>query len=399
MEGHVLILRQSEPYPYGWVRNEARALAEAGYRVTVIAPTGFGYTALDETVGGVRALRFPRPPEGRGPIGYVREYVVAAVRMLRLIKRVRREGPVDVVIASGPPDFLVWFALLLRRAGAGIVFDQRDPAPELFEAKFGRRGPLHRLLVAQERSAWRRSDIGMPHNGSCAELARERGRLGDDRIVVVGVGPDPNRIYPVAPREALRRGRPHLVLWIGVMSEQEGLGRLVDAIEVLVTEQSRRDITFAIVGPGDAREGIMADLRSRALEDYVDMPGVVTDDDLFRAYISTADVCVSVDEANAMNDRSTMMKVLEYMAMGKPIVQFPLAEMQQVCGDATLYAQPDAHDLAAKITQVLEDPTLAEELGRFARARIDRHGLWWSDQAPALVRAVEAARARRARSR
>jgi glycosyltransferase involved in cell wall biosynthesis len=394
LRGRVLILRQSEPFPFGWVRNEAVALADAGYAVTVIGPTGYEYASLDETIGGVRALRFVPPPGGRGAVGYLREYATAAWRMLRLIRLARREGRFDAVIASGPPDFLVWFALPFRRTGAGIVFDQRDPAPELFEAKFGRRGLLHRALIAQERSAWRRADVGVPHNESCAELARERGGLPDDRIVIVGVGPDPRRIYPVDPRPDLRRGKRHLVLWIGTMSDQEGLGRLVDAIEILVRRRERDDVAFAIVGPGDAREPILDDLRRRGLDDAVDMPGVVTDDDLFRAYLSTADVCLSVDEANGMNDRSTMMKVLEYMAVGRPVVQFPLVEMSRLCGDATLYAREDPVDLADKIAQLLDDEALRASLGRRARERMDDRRLWWSDQAPALVEAVERARAR-----
>jgi glycosyltransferase involved in cell wall biosynthesis len=326
--------------------------------------------------------------------GYVREFVLAMGRMARLAWRLRREAPVDAVIASTPPDFLILLALIFRRGGAGVVFDQRDPGPELYEAKFDRRGPIWRLLVAIERFAFRQADVSMPHNESCADLARGRGGLDEERIFIVGVGPDPRRIFPVAPRPELKRDRRYLVLWIGVMSRQETLGHLIEAADQLVHRHGRKDVVFSIVGPGDERKAIEEEVVRRGLDDVVELPGVVTDDDLFRAYIATADVCVSVDERNGMNDRSTMMKVLEYMAMGRPVVQFPLTEMQNLCGEATVYARnADPTDLAEKIDELLEDAARREELGRAGLERM-RNGQMWPDQIPALIAAVNAAMAR-----
>ncbi len=388
---HVLILRQSEPYPYGWVRQQAQALAQDGFQVTVICPTGLGHEALDETVDGVRALRYPAPRGGRGVAGYVREFVVAMWQMARLVRRVRREMPVHAVIASTPPDFLILLALPFRSRGAGIVFDQRDPGPELFEAKFGWRGPIYRLLVAIERTAFRQADVSMPHNESCAELARGRGGLEEERIFIVGVGPDPRRIFPVEPRPELKRGCRYLVLWIGAMSRQETLGHLVGAADQLVHRHGRKDVAFSIVGPGDEWEVVQEEVARRGLDGAVDLPGPVTDDDLLRAYIATADVCLSVDERNGMNDRSTMMKVLEYMAMGRPVVQFPLTEMQSICGDATAYARnADPDDLAKKIVELLDDADRRLKLGHAALERM-RDGQMWPDQVPALVAGVNAA--------
>ena len=387
---HCLILRQSEPYPYGWVRQEAQALAEAGFRVTVICPTGLGHEALDDTADGVRALRYKSPPGGNGVFGYVREFVVAMARMGRLVLRVRREARVDVVVVSTPPDFLMLLALPFRHK-AGIVFDQRDPGPELFEAKFGHRGLIHRALLAVERFAFHQADVSMPHNESCADIARERGGVEDERIFIVGVGPDPRRIFRVEPRPELRRGREHLVLWIGAMSKQESLGHLIEAADQIVHRYGRRDVTFAVVGPGDEREAIQAEVRRRGLDGYMELPGVLTDDDVLRAYMATADVCLSVDERNDMNDKSTMMKVLEYMAMGRPVVQFPLVEMARICGDTAVYARnADPSDLADKIVELLDDPDRRERLGQAARRRV-LAGEMWPDQVPVLVAAVNAA--------
>ncbi|HWC10207.1 MAG TPA: glycosyltransferase, partial [Acidimicrobiales bacterium] len=169
----------------------------------------------------------------------------------------------------------------------------------------------------------------------------------------------------------------------------------------LVHERGRTDITFAIVGPGDGTDDLRAEIQRRRLHDVIHLPGVLTDAAKVRTYVATADVCVSVDERNAMNDRSTMMKVLEYMAMGRAVVQFPLEEMARLCGETTVYARnADAIDLAEKIAALLDDPPTRERLGADARRRV-LDGMMWSDQSPVLDDAVRAAlgAARSGRSR
>ena len=387
---HVLIVLQNEPYPYDRrVRQQAEALVAGGYRVTVAGPTGFGFEAAEETIDGVRAVRYAGPRGGRGVVGYLREYALAMLRLRRLVAGVRRRERVDVLLVCSPP-FLVLLAL--PRRGAGIVLDFDDLYPELYEAKFGRRDALHRLLLAVERFALRRADAVTCPNASYAEVAATRGGVAPGRIFVVGNGPDPGRIFPVEPRPELRHGRSRLVLWVGMMSRQEGLERLIEAADELVNLHGRRDVTFALVGPGDAHEELARDAERRGLDGSVVFPGRV-EDELLRAYMATADVCVSVDERGGMNDRSTMTKVLEYMTMARPVVQFPLPEMQRTCGDATLYARnADSSDLAAKIAQLLEDPEERERLGARGRQRVLSGGLTWPDQVPSLLAAVRAAR-------
>lgn len=398
MATRVLILRQSEPYPYGWVGQQAKALDEAGYEVTVVCPTGFGFDAIEERRDGIRILRFASPGPAVGAMGYLREYALAMLRISLLARRVRRDNPVDVVIVSTPPDFMVGIALPLRRRGAGIVLDPRDPGPELFEAKFGRRGLLYRLLLEAERWALSLADSVTPPNEPCAELVRTRGGIESDRVFVVGSGPDPRRIFPVPPRAELRRGMRHLVLWMGRVSEKEGLELLVEAADHLLHVLGRTDVGFAIVGPGETGS-LAAEIRLRGMASVFELPGVLTDPAEVRSYLATADVCVSVDRRNEMNDRSTMMKVFEYMAMGRAVVQFPLAEMVRLCGDSTVYARDgDPIDLAEKIAFLLDDRDRRERLGAAARLRVVE-GLTWTQQSPALVAAVEAARARRERDR
>jgi glycosyltransferase involved in cell wall biosynthesis len=391
VSAHVLVLVEGLPYPFDVrVRAEVAALREAGYAVTVAGPTGYGHELREETLDDVRVVRFRPAPPGRGALGYLREYARAWLRLGQLVRRVHREHPVDLLFVCNPPDVTVLLALPLARRGVRVLFDYREICPELFEAKFQRRGWLHRLLLIGERMAFRFSDVAITVSEPCAEIARTRGGMHPERVFLVGNGPDRKRIFPVAERPELRRGRRHLVLWLGAMSSQEGLGRLIEAADELVLKRGRSDISFALIGPGDAHEELRRDVRRRGLEDCVEVSEAV-DDELVRAYLSTADVCGNVDERNDMNDRAAMRKVLEYMAMGRAVVQFPLAEMRRLCGDTTVYAHnADAHDLAVRVAALLDDEPRRLQIGADARRRV-MDGLMWDQQVPTLLQAVETA--------
>ena len=391
MSPHVLIALENEPYPYDRrVRQEAEALTAAGHAVTVVGPTGFGFDKLEERIDGVLALRYKAPQGGRGVLGYAREYALSLLQLGRLMWKAHRRTPVDVALVCNPPDLLLLPALPLRRAGAAIIFDHHDLSPELFALKFGRRRALQGIVRKAESFALRRADVVIATNDTYAEVDRRRGPVQAERVHIVRNGPDPGRIYPVDPRAELRRGRDKLVCWVGLMSDQEGLHHLLDAAEELVKRRGREDVGFAIVGAGDAREDLIADARRRGLAAYVHFPGRAQDD-LLRAYMATADVCVGVDEPNPMNDSSTMTKVVEYMVMGRPVVQFALHETARVCGDTSLYAKPgDAADFADRIEELLDDPARAAALGAAARERAVP-ALLWPQQVPALLAAVDAA--------
>jgi glycosyltransferase involved in cell wall biosynthesis len=188
----------------------------------------------------------------------------------------------------------------------------------------------------------------------------------------------------------LRHGHERMVCWVGVMSDQEGLHHLLEASRALIVDRGRREVGIVVVGDGDARARLIADTERLGLSSHVHFPGRA-DDALLRGYMSTADVCVSVDEPNPMNDASTMTKVVEYMVMGRPIVQFPLRETERVCGDTSLYARPgDVAHMAELIERLLDHPDEAARLGGAARERA-LAGLLWPQQVPHLLRAVTTA--------
>ena len=191
----------------------------------------------------------------------------------------------------------------LRRRGAGLIFDLHDPAPELFEAIFHRRGLIHRVLVALERRAARSADVTMTVNEPCAALLRGRDGVDGERVYVLVTSPDPRSFFPVEPRPELRRGHEQLVLWLGRMSRKENLPLLIDVADEIVNTLRRDDVCFALVGDGDVRPELEAEVERRGLSGAVVFPGMA-DDNRLREWMTTADVCVSLDKRNPMNDRS-----------------------------------------------------------------------------------------------
>jgi glycosyltransferase involved in cell wall biosynthesis len=394
VNARVLILLENEPYPHDRrIRYEALALTQAGCDVTVVSPTSERAPESEKWIEGVHVLRFDSPPPGGGALAYMREYLLAGLRMRRLLRRLaREEQPFDVVIACNPPDFLIHLARPLARRGAALIFDFHDPAPELFEGMFERRGITHRVLLALEGIAQRKADVVMTVNEPCADLVRGRGRVAAENVYVLVTCPDPKRFYLVEPRPELRRGHEVLVVWIGRMSRKENLPLLLDAAAEL-QRQGRTEIGFAIVGHGDIAEELQAQIDERELSDTMFMPGEA-DDEMLRDWLSTADICVSLDEHSPMNDRSLMVKVMEYMAMGRAIIQFPLTEMKRVCADTTLYARNgDAADLAEQIRTLADSAALRLQLGKAAQMRLLSEGLSWPDQVPTLLAALERAQA------
>jgi glycosyltransferase involved in cell wall biosynthesis len=395
----VLIVVENLPVPFDrrvWL--EATTLAEAGYTVSVISPKGRGFEADYEELDGVHVYRHPMPPDGNGPLGYLREYAAALHHELKLAFRVRRERGVDVLHGCNPPDLIFLVAWALRPFGVAYVFDHHDVCPELYETKFGRRGVFWRLMRAFEWLTFRSATVSIATNDSFAAIARGRGGMDAGDVFVVRSAPRVETFTPRPPEPALKRGFTHLVGWVGVVGQQEGMDLLVAAADHLVRGLGRRDVHFAIIGFGPHLPAVEADVRARGLEAHFSFPGALYGDALL-AWLSTADVCVSPDPKTAMNDISTMNKVVEYMTLGKPVVQFDLHEGRASAGAAALYAREnDPFDFAGKIAELLDDPERRAEMGAIGRARVE-NGLSWAHSAPRLLEAYERAFAKARRVR
>jgi glycosyltransferase involved in cell wall biosynthesis len=384
----VLIIVENLPVPFDRrVWQEARTLRDAGYRVSVICPAIAGYAGGHHVIEDIHVYRHPLPIEARGVGGYALEYSAALAFEFLLAWRVLFTRGFDVIQACNPPDtiFLVggFFKALFRKK---FVFDHHDLSPELYDAKGGGNGLARRLLLRLERLTFRTADASIATNDSYRRVAIERGGMPEARTFVVRSGPDLRRLVPGPPVEELKHGRRYLVGYLGVIGAQEGVQYLLRAASRIVHELGRDDVHFTLVGGGTDLERMRQLAHELRLDDFVSFTGRVPDEEML-AVLNTADVCVNPDEYNVMNDRSTMNKVLEYMALGKPIVQFDLTEGRVSAAESSLYAKRnDPVDFASRILELLADPALREAMGRIGRERVEQQ-FSWERQAPRLLEA------------
>ncbi|MFF7546534.1 glycosyltransferase family 4 protein [Streptomyces canus] len=380
-----LILVENLSVPFDRrVWQECTTLRDAGWTVHVICPQGEKRdTEPEAEIDGVRIHRYPLRAATGGPAGYLREYGSALWHTARLARKV---GPVDVVHACNPPDLLFLPALWLKRRGARFVFDQHDLVPELYLSRFDRgEDLLYRAVCALERRTYRAADIVLATNESYRDVAMRRGGRRPEDVFVVRSAPAIERFQPVPPEPELKRGKPHLLCYLGVMGPQDGVDYALRALAKLRDELGRTDWHAVFVGAGDAFDAMVELSRQLGLSEQVQFTGRIPDAELVR-YLSTADVCLSPDPRNPLNDVSTMNKVLEYMAMGRPIVSFDLKEARVSAGDAAVYAPAnDEAEFAKLITLLLDDPEKRAEMGKIGQERISGPLSWRNSQASLLA--------------
>jgi glycosyltransferase involved in cell wall biosynthesis len=384
----VLILVENLPSPFDRrVWQEATTLNAHGYEVSIVCPTGKGCELHYELIDGIHIYRYDLPIEAEGALGYLMEYSAALWHSFRLAFKVRRERGFDIIHACNPPDLLFVVASFFKFFfGTKFVFDHHDINPELYEAKFGRRDFFWKFMVWLEARTFRAADASIATNESYRRIAIERGGMRPEHVFVVRSGPMLDRLKIQPPKPELKCGRSYLVGYVGVMGKQEGIDYLLQAARHIVFDLGRHDVHFGLVGGGTSLAE-MKDLAAQlGVADYVTFTGRVSDADLLNM-LNTADVCVNPDVANEMNDKSTMNKIMEYMALGKPIVQFDLTEGRFSAQEASLYAtRNDSADMARKIIELLDDPTRRQAMGEFGRRRVQDE-LEWRFEVPKLLSA------------
>lgn len=390
MDRRILIIVENLPVPFDTrVWQEASTLAANGYTVSVICPKGKGYNADYECIDGVHIYRHDLPTEGNGAIGYAREYFSALWNEYRLARKIYKKHGFHVIHGCNPPDDIYMVARMFKGKGVDYVFDHHDICPELYEAKFGKKsGLFYKSQLWLERNTYRHCTFAFVTNESYRRIAIERGGMDPDKVHVLRSGPRLERLVIRTPKPEIKHGKRFMVGYLGVIGQQEGIQYMLQAAKHIRENMGRDDIFWGIVGGGPHLDQLRRLCTSMGLDDIVEFTGRV-DDNKMLDYLNTADVCVNSDEYNEMNDKSTMNKVLEYMALGKPIVQFDLTEGRYSAQDASLYARPnDAADMAEKIVALLDDPKRRTEMSRIGRDRIVNQ-LSWDHTSRALLDAYD----------
>jgi len=387
----VLIIVENQAVPFDRrVWREACSLHENGYEVTVLCPRRKGSAKGYEVIDGIRVYRHPSPEEGSTPTGYLWEYAWALFWEFWYTSWIYLRHGFDVIQGCNPPDDIFLIALPFKLLGVKYIFDHHDANPELYVSKYGKRGTLYRLLVALERLTYRFSDVVIVTNMSYKGLAVNRGGVLSENVFVVRNGPNRETFKSVPSNPARKNGKNYLIGYVGNMSVQDGLDILLD-IAQQVKNSGRRDVFFTCVGGGTELDKLKKMVEDKNLVDTVHFTGRVSDEDLLEI-LSTADVCVNPDRPSEMNDISTMIKIMEYMALSKPIVQFDAKEGRFSAQESSLYAGKDdgVTDFAGKIIWLLDRPEERKKMGEFGRKRIEEE-LSWEYSVPELLAAYRGA--------
>lgn len=372
----VLIIVENLSVPFDRrVWQEARSLTNAGYEVVVVCPQGKG---RDEErwalIDGIEIYRYPLRPTTGGARGYVREYSLAFWHTRRVIRELSRSRQFSVVHACNPPDLLLLTALTLRRQGAAFVFDHHDLVPELYLSRFGDRGFGYSLTVLAERLTFRLAEVVISTNESYRRAALERGGLREEDVFVVRSAPDLGRFQAVAPAPQLRRGKRHLIAYVGVMGPQDGVDHALLALAEL--RQRRSDWHAIFIGAGDVFQEMRTLATELGLDGDVEFTGRIPNEQLIQI-LSTADIGLAPDPKNPLNDVSTMNKIVEYMALGLPVISYDLVEARVSAGDAGIYAAAnDRVDFAVRISELLDAPARRAEMAELGKHRLREELAW-----------------------
>jgi glycosyltransferase involved in cell wall biosynthesis len=386
----VLIIVENLPVPLDRrVWQESCALRDAGYEVIVICPRMRGFVVPEEKLDGIQIYRHWISEEAGGFSGFFREYASALWGEWWLAWKAWRRHKFRVIHLCNPPDLLFLVAWPFKLFGVRVIYDVHDLWPEMFEAKFGKRGLFYWFVRIAERLTHACADVVMATNESVRQTAVERGAMDPGRVFVVRTAPKISGLDR-ARDPALKRGRPFLVGYVGVMGDADGVNYLIDAADHVVHRFGREDVQFLIMGTGPEYERLIAQRDRLGLKDHVDLPGRVSNEFLFTA-LRTIDLGVACDPINPYNDHCTMNKVLEYMAFGKPQVMFGTKEGRASAGDAAAYVLENSSiQLANAIVRLLDDPVAREVMGRIGAERLTTQ-LNWERSVEQLLKAYEKA--------
>jgi len=389
------------------VKNEADALTSAGYSVTVVGYKGKKETDWSKIVDNIqiyyipRTVLFTKTSKGKpvglerlwlivvSVIGYMWEYLYFTSACFVISLYVAMKHGFDVIHAHNPPDTLFLVAAFYKPFGKKFVFDHHDLCPELYRSRYSAdNGFVTTLLGLFEKCSLRMADVAIATNESYRDIQIKRGKVKPDKVFVVRNGPNLRRVAHRTPSPRLHNMNKCILGYVGALNPQDGVDYLLYALRDLVYKLNKKDFYCVILGTGDSLEDLRALASDLNLEGYVELTGYVSDEDLM-SNLSAADICVTPDPSNPLNDVSTWIKVMEYMALGKPVVSFDLKETRVTAQEAAIYVPPnDVTEFARAIVKLMDDPDLRSQMGEFGRKRIEQ-ALSWERSAENLLRAYK----------
>ncbi len=376
------------------VWRECHALYEAGYQVSTISPMGAGTdTKRYEVIDGISIYRYPIYHASGSFRSYVLEYSVALIMSFWLMWVVLVREGFDVVQICNPPDLLIFPTLPFKVLGKKVIFDQHDICPEIYETQKGIQGVPNfvvRVLVRLEKLTYSFADVVMVVNESCQRIALDRGGKKEPDVFIVRNGPSSQNIRNAVPNAALKQGKRHLLSYVGMMGPQEGIDVLLRAVRNLVTVHRRGDFHVRIMGGGTVLDQMKAYAVELGIGELVTFTGSVDYTQVMEG-IASADLCLCPDPKTPLSDKCSLVKVIEYMSLGRAFVAFDLEEVRLSAADAGAYAKPgDEADFADNVDRLLDDENLRVSMGELGRKRVMQR-LTWEHSKDALYAAYDQA--------
>ncbi|RJP92365.1 MAG: glycosyltransferase WbuB [Desulfobacteraceae bacterium] len=387
MKKHILFIVENCAVPLDKrVWSEALLAREIGFDVTIISPENGKKNKKFERLDEIDIYRHPMPIEASGKTGFIFEYLNALYWELLLSIKIFISKPFHIIHGANPPDHIFIIALFFKLFGVKYIFDHHDLTPENFLAKFARKDLLFKTLSLMEKITFKTADIIISTNESYKEIAQKRGNKKTNEIFVVRNGPDLSQYTFPPPNKKLKEGFDYLVAYLGVIATQEGIDNLLRSVHHIVYQRDIKNIIFVIVGTGTNWQEMVNLSKEMGLEEYVHFTGFIPYKDLYEI-LATADLCVNPEFRDEFTDKSTMIKIMDYMVFGKPIIQYETTEGKITAGDAAKYIPNNNEiDFAEAIVELLNDPESRSHMGKIAKKRINEK-LNWDLQKKNLERA------------
>jgi len=387
MKKHILFIVENCSVPFDRrVWSEALLAREVGFDVSVISPENKSAPREYEVIDGIEIYRHPMPLEAGGKPAFIFEYLNALYWELLLSIKIYIKKPFHVIHGANPPDHIFLIALFFKLFGVKYIFDHHDLSPENFISKFRRKDFLYRILLFMEKMTFKTANIIISTNESYKTIAQKRGNKEKERVFVVRNGPDLAKYQFLPPNPKLKEGFDFLVAYLGVIAKQEGIDNLLRSVHNIVVDRNITNIKFVIIGTGTNWQNMVALSREMGVSDYIHFTGFIPYEELYEI-LSTADLCVNPEFRDDFTDKSTMIKIMDYMVFGKPIVQYETTEGKVTAGEAAKYiSRNDEIDFAEAIIEMLNDPERRMKMGEIAKKRVTEK-LNWNTQKQSLKRA------------
>ena len=384
MKKHILLIVENNPVPHDIrVWNEAQALNEFGYKVSVICPQSIKSPAKFEILNNIFIYRHYIPFEANGKFGFILEYANALFWEFFLSLYIFIKDPFQVIHAANPPDHIFIIAAFYKLLKVKYVFDHHDITPENYLAKFSVEDPFYKLLLVMEKLTFKTADIVISTNESYKNIALTRGNKGKKDVFVVRNGPNLSAIPVTAPDAKWKFGYPYLVAYVGNIGNQEGIDSLLKIVHYLVYQREIVDTRFIIIGTGPHWQAIVQLAKTMNLEKYVMFTGYIPYKDFYEI-LATSDLCINPEFRNEFTDKSTMIKIMDYMTFGKALVQFETTEGKITAGDAAYYVRENnVEHFANAVVHLLRESAIRNKMGDFGRKRIEEF-LNWDEQKKVL---------------